>query len=306
MSMSFADPFAAPGNWYKGNLHGHSTASDGRLAPEMVVRLYQDHGYDFLSITDHNKLTILDQPKFRTLLVPGEEIDILQGPFGNRIHLVALGISRPIDLTPEARQHADPRTVIRDIRAAGGEAIVAHPYWSMLSLDDIVSCREAIALEVFNTGCQVEVHTGYAMVQWDMYLYSGRLMYGIACDDAHAYHSLPQQPDDCLGGWVMVKASECTVPAIMESLRRGLFYSTCGPEILGIECDGRTICVRTSPVASITIRSIAGKGKTTTSRDGVPLTQAQYRLGGQERFVRVECTDALGRMAWANPIIVGE
>ena len=32
--MHFANPFARPGQWFKGNLHIHSTVSDGERTPE--------------------------------------------------------------------------------------------------------------------------------------------------------------------------------------------------------------------------------------------------------------------------------
>ena len=39
--------------WYKGNLHTHTTRSDGRKSPEEVADLYREQGYDFLALTDH-------------------------------------------------------------------------------------------------------------------------------------------------------------------------------------------------------------------------------------------------------------
>jgi hypothetical protein len=45
------------GNWYRGNLHTHSLWSDGDDFPEMIVKWYVDHGYDFLAMTDHNVLS---------------------------------------------------------------------------------------------------------------------------------------------------------------------------------------------------------------------------------------------------------
>jgi hypothetical protein len=42
--------------WYKGNFHCHSQWSDGVDLPEVVVSEYKRHGYDFLSLTDHNIL----------------------------------------------------------------------------------------------------------------------------------------------------------------------------------------------------------------------------------------------------------
>ena len=40
--------------WYKGNLHTHTTDSDGECPPEEVVRRYRERGYDFIAITDHH------------------------------------------------------------------------------------------------------------------------------------------------------------------------------------------------------------------------------------------------------------
>lgn len=42
--------------WYKGNLHTHSLWSDGDDFPDMIVRWYVEHDYQFLALTDHNVL----------------------------------------------------------------------------------------------------------------------------------------------------------------------------------------------------------------------------------------------------------
>ena len=43
--------------WYKGNLHTHSLWSDGDDFPDMIVRWYVEHDYQFLALTDHNVLS---------------------------------------------------------------------------------------------------------------------------------------------------------------------------------------------------------------------------------------------------------
>ncbi|MGH7393461.1 MAG: PHP domain-containing protein [Candidatus Rokuibacteriota bacterium] len=40
----------------RGNLHAHTTFSDGVLAPHRLVEEYERLGYDFLAITDHDDL----------------------------------------------------------------------------------------------------------------------------------------------------------------------------------------------------------------------------------------------------------
>jgi len=71
-------PFEKPGRFYRGNIHCHSTPSDGTLSPEDVVAAYREQGYDFLAITDHfwyydgkgvTDTRSLGTPSFVTLLV---------------------------------------------------------------------------------------------------------------------------------------------------------------------------------------------------------------------------------------------
>lgn len=48
--------------WYKGNLHTHSYWSDGDEYPEMILDWYKTHGYDFVTLSDHN--TMADDEKW--------------------------------------------------------------------------------------------------------------------------------------------------------------------------------------------------------------------------------------------------
>ena len=65
----------------KGNLHAHTTFSDGRLPVEEVVTRYRDMGYDFLAITDHDELiqqdywVSLPPSDDKLIILPGVELD---------------------------------------------------------------------------------------------------------------------------------------------------------------------------------------------------------------------------------------
>ena len=62
--------------WLKGNLHCHTTVSDGDAGPEEVCRLYAAKGYDFLAITDHSVLVDpRDIAHDGLLLIPGRRWD---------------------------------------------------------------------------------------------------------------------------------------------------------------------------------------------------------------------------------------
>lgn len=46
----------AADQWYKGNTHTHTWWSDGNSPPEISVKWYKEHGYQFLVLSDHNVL----------------------------------------------------------------------------------------------------------------------------------------------------------------------------------------------------------------------------------------------------------
>src|SRR5262249_22648056 len=64
----FADALDASGS-QRGTLHTNATESDGDSPPEAVYAWYRDHGYNFLALSDHNKLT--DPGKYKDLERPG-------------------------------------------------------------------------------------------------------------------------------------------------------------------------------------------------------------------------------------------
>ncbi|MBE6674237.1 MAG: PHP domain-containing protein, partial [Ruminococcaceae bacterium] len=40
-------------NWYRANMHCHTTVSDGSLTPEQVKEEYKKMGYSIVAYTDH-------------------------------------------------------------------------------------------------------------------------------------------------------------------------------------------------------------------------------------------------------------
>lgn len=79
------------------DLHAHSTASDGTLAPAQLVARAAAHGVDVLALTDHDTLDGLAAAETAAgsegmILCPGVEISVSWG--GRTIHIVGLGIDR--------------------------------------------------------------------------------------------------------------------------------------------------------------------------------------------------------------------
>jgi hypothetical protein len=291
------NPFVVPGSWYRGNLHTHTTNSDGRMSPEEMVDWHIAHGYDFLALTDHRVRT--DPTPYgrdNLVLIPGIELNG-DDDTGRRYHLVGLGIGHLVERGTDLGLQA----AIDLVGEGGGLAILAHPYWSGQTSADLLGVEGACGLEVFNGVCQKEQGKGLASVHWDDLLASGKRLWGLAVDDAHGH-----PPDDDLGwGWVMVKARARSKEAILEAIRAGAFYSSSGPEIYELHFETGTLTISCSPVERIHFICDWALGGTVHAWDGTLLTEGRFQLRDRgETYLRVECVDPQGRRAWTQPIFL--
>lgn len=293
--MMSHNPFDSPGIWYKGNLHTHSDNSDGELSPQKVVDWYKSHGYDFLVISDHNKLT--DVSKFsdpKLLLIGGTEFGVDRTELGESYHLLALNLIKAFEL-PEG---IGVQKAIDLIRSQGGEIVVAHPYWSSLTINELLPLQGYIGLEVFNTTCLTGIGKGLSGVHWDDLLARGRQVWGFAVDDAHFHRP------DAGQGWIMVKAPQLTRHDIISAIKEGCFYSSCGPEIMDIQLSDNSVSVKCSEAAVVNFICNLSRGKSFQAEGSNLLTEAEFKLSGKESYVRVECIDKMGRFAWSNPFFL--
>ncbi len=292
---SFDNPFECDGLWLKGNLHTHTTLSDGARTPQERVADYAAKGYDFLALTDHDRLADLTPlAPNRLVLIRGIELVCANPTGGPGYHLVGLDLPESFRV-PRSKQI---QTVVDAILDAGGQAVLAHPYWTGQNIKDLEVVSGALAVEVFNTTCEVSIGKGTSAVHWDDLLARGRRLLGTAVDDTH------HATRDSFQGWVVVRAAERSREAIMDALCHGRFYATCGPTIESVRLDGNRVTAVTSPVARINFICNGSSGRQVRGSDGSPITQAEHTLGGHESYVRVECTDQAGRSAWANPFFL--
>lgn len=302
MRMEFNNPFEAEGRWFKGNLHAHTTNSDGDKPIEELVNEYREAGYDFLSITDHGKLTDtrgMSIPHF--LLIPGEEICVGASEKGRFYHIVGVNIRDDIPVKDFDRDE-DPQRVIDVIHELGGAAIIAHPYWSSLNYGDLARLERYIGLEVYNTNCELTIGRGLSSVHWDNLLCMEYSPLGFAVDDAHS-RERAYLPSDTGGAWINVRAESLSADSIMRAILSGLFYSSNGPEIKAIEIEGDEIRVASSMARSIGFISNTALGEMNTVVNGA-IEEAVYVLRGGECYVMVEIKDKVGGTAWSNPIII--
>jgi hypothetical protein len=305
-NRNMTDAFSAAGRFYRGNLHTHSTRSDGVLEPSEVCRRYRAEGYDFLALTDHfigkYGYPMVDTRDFRTrdfTTIIGAELH--SGPMlnGELWHILAVGL--PFDFTPPDTPGFQPvdggesgPDLAQRARDAGAFVAVAHPQWSGMTLADARTIKAAHAVEIYNHGCFAGCDRADGFAINDLLLSEGRRLTSVATDDAHF-----SEPDH-FGAWVMVKAEENDPEALLAALKAGMNYSTQGPEIRRIEITDKTIDVECSAAVSVVVQ---GFGSAARATHGLSMTRASVSRErfAKSDFVRVTVIDAAGRRAWSNP-----
>ncbi len=299
-------------HWYKGNTHTHTLNSDGDSTPDDVAKWYREHGYRFLVLSDHNFLTSVDGLNAlhgadeRFLLIRGEEIT---DRFGEKpIHINGLGLSETVD-----PQHGSSvvDVIQRDvdaIRKAGGLPHVNHPnYMWAISGGDLQQIERLRLFEIFNGHSLVNNLGGGGVPGmeevWDRLLSNGRLLYGIADDDAHTFRD-PGNPDvpGPGRGWVVVRAERLAARPIIDALERGDFYASTGVELSDYQVTDKaiTITIKEKDVSKYRVQFIGKSGRVLKEVASSPAT---YAFGGGEGYVRAKIIESNGRLAWTQPVV---
>jgi len=95
--------------WYRGELHTHTKASDGKWSIEELTLVLKERGVDFFFVTDHNVLGTSKPIEVKGLQVyPGIEITVAKG------HTLVL----------------DPDEKLRPFKFDGYICGIAHPFFS--------------------------------------------------------------------------------------------------------------------------------------------------------------------------------
>ena len=302
-------PFDGDAPWLRCALHAHTTNSDGELGPDMLVRHYEWAGYDVLAITDHWVRTA--EPGTRKLLVvPSTELNAEAPDQANDAHVLGLGIDAD-PVLPEGN-FAPLQDVVDWIAGNGGVPYLAHTYWSGLRSEQWWDTQGLYGIEVWNSGCELELGRGDSSLHWDEALEHGRPFFALATDDSH------HPGYDSGFAWTWVRA-EKTQEAILEALRTGAFYGSTGPTIHGVEIGDGEVVVRCSPAQSVTLYAGRWRGaRANAHRLGYPnhseilernddelITAVRLEKPYDPQYGRIEVCDRHGRKAWTNPFWTG-
>lgn len=305
------------GNFYKANLHTHSTCSDGRFTPEELKAMYMKKGYQIIAYTDHvymtphNDLTDAD-----FLAINGLEIGYGEFPKDDPRYTIRrncdIGMLAP---NPEITEHLpytqgfyNTQTILetmKNYREAGYFVIYNHPAWSMERYEDYKPYVDMHAMEIFNYDSYLCGFDECNAHVYDDMLRDGKRIFCVATDDNHNKLGRP----DSFGGFTMIKAPKLDYSSIMEALFAGHFYASQGPEIKEIYVDDENVFhVETSPAVRIAITSPTKICAATYDAEGTGelVTSASVKLKPSMNYVRVTVTDAAGKHAYSNAYFIDE
>jgi hypothetical protein len=302
----FAETFDVA-TFQKGNLHTHTSLSDGDSPPAEVIAWYRGRGYDFLALTDHNlrsepsDYAALQDDDFR--LIAGEEVTTTGG--GRQVHVNALCTRGGVGGGAFATAADALAWAVYAIEAQGGVALVNHPNFDQaLTADDLRFAAGAPLLEiksghpyVYSDG--VDGRPSHEAL-WGIALGRGARVMGVAVDDMHHLAVAADPPAYPGVGWVEVFAGQNDEAAICAALRAGRLYASTGAELARVRVtdDAYVVWPRTAASVSFVGRS----GELRRAEVGANVA-ALYELSGGEGYVRARVTAAEGD-AWTPAVFI--
>ena len=300
-------------HWYKGNTHCHTLNSDGDEYPRRVIRWYRDHGFNFITITDHNRITevqYLDtDDKDDFILIQSEEVS--DSFKGTPIHLNALNTKTLVEPQHGESVVESLQNNVDAIRKTGAVPQINHPNWKWAFTDvEMSQLTDVLLFELYNIcyDCNNFGAGGRPGMEeiWDKVLSRGVLMYGVATDDAHDYlgefHQKKSNPGT---GWIMVRAESLTPEAIMTAMEQGDFYATVGVILKDIQITEEEYRVEIEPYRDNAYTTFF-IGKNGTILEKAYGTTAVYKFKGDELYVRARVFESSGKFACAQPVFINK
>ncbi len=326
------------GRFYKANLHCHSDYSDGRLAPEVLKKMYKEQGYSVLAITDHESIfdhTAMNEPDF--LLIPGYEKELnsvaddwedvitthlciypkKKGVFDNIcfdpdfVHPKFRWMHTP-ELKEKVTYVGEPyksQYSVECINHFFEEAkkrdyliTVNHPWWSQAPIRDFLQFKGMFAMEILNFSSSTSGHDEEDQRYYDFLLREGNKIKCIAADDNHNERGLNMDDPyfDSFGGFTMIKADELTHEAIIDALEKGHSYASGGPEIKELYYEDGRVHIETSDALMIVMSTGNRYTRRVRGTADAPVNSADFDARPVKGYFRITVTDKFGRKAYTN------
>ncbi len=325
------DLLPSGGNFYKANLHAHTTLSDGCQTPEQVKELYRSMGYSIVAYTDHDLLLDRSELSDREFLaLNGIELEINGRNFGHgwinmetcHINFIALSpdnltvpcyhrskylygnapksrhLLRYDESRPDFDRFYTPECINRmflEGRDRGFFTVYNHPCDSLEPYSTYIQYNYMHAMEMYNGRFE------YNPTVYDDMIRAGKIIYCVGGDDNHS---------DAGSGfsWTMIKADKLDYRTVTKALMDGHFYASQGPEIYALWVEDGVMHVSCSDAQEIHFTTAArSKGrKSVAAPKGTYLNEAEFEVLPESVYVRVTIVGPDGKTASTNAYRVKE
>ena len=244
--IDWKNPYSgAAGKWSKGGLHAHTSPASqcGRVKFDRVLEMYEDAGFDFISISDHMTYTCSNSLR-KIVTLPGIEWNAKSGhfgnegrPFANHMGLYSLD-PRQLKKTLDAKT---PEKTFELINADETLAVLNHPNWLVPHHYPVETIyryyNKTHGMEIYNALIERHFGDADATMKWDMVLTVKGPYLGFASDDSHLETDIGR-------AWLMVRANDNRPDSIFSAIKNGRFYCSSGVNIYEIGREGDEIyCV---------------------------------------------------------------
>lgn len=332
------------GNFYKANLHCHTTVSDGSLTPEEVKEQYKSHGYSIIAYTDHDIMIDHDDLRDEEFLpLLGYEMEVTeQLPYDGEpfylkrtCHMCLIARDRESAkqvcyhrskyFIGNGKEHAPfarfdenlpdynrvyNHKVINDMiaKAKEGNFFVTynHPKWSMEGYPEYSGYEGMDAMEMFNGGCLNSGYLDYNPDVYDAFLRQGKRLYCIGADDNHGSKNPERRLWDFFRAYTVIKAEKLEYGAIIEALDNGNFYASEGPEIKELYFEDGRVYIKCSGAVQINATFGRRKPGIVMAKEGELITEASFAIVPEDIYFRLTVTDANGMHATTNAFFTDE
>ncbi|MBZ5713793.1 CehA/McbA family metallohydrolase [Nannocystis pusilla] len=311
--------------WLKGQLHMHTANSgDSETPPVEALRWYEEHGFDFVVVTDHNFVTA-PPPGGRMLALPG--VELTQNVEGCEpppepglqclLHVNALIVAEEragrIEQFPTARSSAREELFTRALRvneALGGVAMLNHPNFHYAADAGLLTALAHSGLRLFELANEAidsnnagDARHPSTEALWDAALGAGARLFAAATDDAHHYYDAPllarRSETAYTGdrGFVVVHARR-EPAAIRAALLAGEFYASNGPMLTAVRRDGAALEIEAAQ--PVTVEFVGAGGELLRAVEGTRARMTLAETTGP--YLRARVRDGAGKTAWTQPV----
>ncbi|MCL6474684.1 MAG: CehA/McbA family metallohydrolase [Firmicutes bacterium] len=269
--------------WLRGNLHAHTTLSDGELSPDDTLNAFAKRGYDFVALTDHDIVASPNGLHPHILFLPGVEHSAQQ-------HILRVNVTStlPHDLSYQS--------VIDLTRQEGGLVILNHPNWGE-NLDhwrnaQMIQLERYHGIEIYNNVIEYLEGSPYALDRWDLLLSEGKQVWGYANEDTHRVFQIGS-------AWNAVNVRERSKEAVLNALKEGRFYASTGVVLEEITVEDGYYRVRATNAKEMRLISLHGEVV-----EHVAGSVASFSLDKARKYARVEAIGEAGSRAWTQPVFL--